>query len=117
MEVEVEIDVLAEYVQRTEGGAGGGRRKKGPFRDRPPCRDVILVCPHCQDPFEVASGNCLVFRHGVYKRNNRQISPHSSQATCEALMRDGQIYGCGKPVRAVYDPVKKEWGAEKCGYV
>lgn len=105
----VSVTVISEYVERRDYSDG--------WMMRPACKDVVLMCPHCDSPFEVISGNCLVFRHGVYISNGRQISPHASQSVCEKLVADGLIYGCGKPVKAVYDQAKKEWAAEKCDYI
>lgn len=107
--IRADIEVRAEYVQRALRNTG--------WAMRPPCQDVVLQCPHCDTPFLVAAGNCLIFRHGVYKDTGMQVSPHASKEMCERLIRDDLIYGCGMPVKAVYDYEKKEWSSAKCGWV
>lgn len=62
---------------------------------------IIEPCPHCGcyiliDKREL---NCRIFRHGAYKANIHQIPPHEIKVVCDALARDEQIFGCGKPFR------------------
>jgi len=66
-----------------------------------------VVCPHCGGWFRVKSTevNCTIFRHAVRRDNFEMIPPHSSQETCERLVAEEQVYGCGKPIR--FDP--KKW--------
>ena len=43
--------------------------------------------------------NCKIFRHGVYKNNNKQIEPHLNIKECDRLFNEKLIYGCGKPFK------------------
>ena len=56
-------------------------------------------CPHCHLMVQVSQNaiNCKIFRHGNYKDTFESIPPHASQLTCEELIREGKITGCGKP--------------------
>lgn len=65
---------------------------------------LIVSCPHCNDPVEIAQINCGIFRHGVYKHNYEPIPPHSSQSECNRLVFEGEIYGCGKPFQIRTEP-------------
>jgi hypothetical protein len=78
----------------------------------------IIECPHCNGEvfiyrIEIA---CRIFRHGVYKCNNEQISPHASKEECDRLINGEEIYGCGGPFKVRYDEDGKLIG-EKCGYI
>jgi hypothetical protein len=59
----------------------------------------IFVCPHCGDPIliEEKDYKCCIFRHGVYKKNNKPINPHASNKECERIKN--KIIGCGKPFK------------------
>ena len=61
------------------------------------------MCLHCQEPFVIAHKdfNCRILRHGVYKHNMQPINPHASKEECEALLRDGMIFGCAGPLQIV----------------
>ena len=78
---------------------------------------IIVTCPHCQLPFEVEEGNCLVFRHAVDKKTLAPIAPHTPQAECEKLLREEKILGCGKPLRLAYDKAARLWIGEICDYI
>ena len=61
---------------------------------------LIFQCPSCLLYIEVNEYelNCRIFRHGVIRDNKlTQIDPHSSKITCEQLVKNDKIYGCGKP--------------------
>ena len=45
--------------------------------------------------------NCRILRHGVYKCDMRHIPPHASKSECDALVRDGLIFGCGRPLQII----------------
>lgn len=68
--------------------------------------DYVFICKHCCQPFIVSGNdfNCRILRHGVYKHNMEHIPPHSSKEECDALVRDGLIFGCGRPLRIVDTP-------------
>lgn len=62
--------------------------------------DSYLVrCPHCDGTFDVRKDqiNCKIFRHGFYMTNGKHIDPHAPKETCDKLIAEGKIYGCGGP--------------------
>lgn len=68
----------------------------------------IFNCPHCDMFIEVEknSVNCSIFRHAYFfTRTNgdivltEQLNPHAPKEVCEKLVKEGKIYGCGKPFR------------------
>jgi len=63
--------------------------------------DIIVVCPHCQEPLLIEKINCGIFRHGVMKTTGKHINPHSSKKTCTKLLKQDLIYGCGKPFQII----------------
>jgi hypothetical protein len=73
----------------------------------------IIECPHCQMCIQIYKKdiNCKIFRHGVYKNNNKPIGPHASKSECENLIKENLIYGCGKPFK--FDGKK----IEICDYI
>ena len=78
---------------------------------------IIVSCPHCNEYIFTYMGefNCKIFRHGVFKKNNKQIDPHLCKIICDKLKKLDLIYGCGKP----YKLIKKDnvWKTEICGYI
>ena len=65
--------------------------------------DVVFTCLHCGSPFVIRKSefNCKILRHGVMKDTMKPMDPHAPKAECERLVREGLIYGCGKPMRIV----------------
>jgi hypothetical protein len=63
--------------------------------------DLIISCPHCNEPIIIDQLNCKIFRHGVLKTTIEQINPHASKIECEHYLTNNLIYGCGKPFRIV----------------
>lgn len=62
--------------------------------------------------------NCKIFRHGVFKKNMKQIPPHASKLQCDKWAKDDKIYGCGKPFRITQDKTSVSgFKAEICGYI
>jgi hypothetical protein len=59
----------------------------------------IVQCPHCNQYAEILVIACGVFRYGVFKESGMQINPHLPKDSCERLVADGLIYGCGKPFK------------------
>jgi len=76
----------------------------------------IIICPHCNDNILIYEKeiNCKIFRHGVYKHNNKQINPHASKVLCDELIKYNLIYGCGKPFSLV--KVNDNYIAHVCDY-
>lgn len=57
-----------------------------------------------------------LFRHMIYKKNNRQVSPDTSQSVYDDLIKRKHVTGCYKP----YMLYKKEDGSVstmKCSYM
>ena len=75
----------------------------------------VVICPHCQVQVIILEVNCQIFRHGVYKDNGEQLSPHASKEECDRAFVEGRIYGCGKPFRI--DIVEEKWIASSCDYI
>ncbi len=78
---------------------------------------LVLECPHCKEYFIVMKKelNCCIFRHAMLKSGGN-INPHASKCELEVYLKNGQIYGCGKPFRVI----KLENGtfsAEICDYI
>ncbi len=65
--------------------------------------DHTFTCLHCNEPFVVAHNefNCRILRHGVFKHNLQPINPHSSKEECDKYVRDGVIFGCGRPLQII----------------
>ena len=63
--------------------------------------NLIITCPHCNDPIIIDQLNCKIFRHGVFKQTNQQINPHASKLECEYYLINNLIYGCGKPFQII----------------
>jgi hypothetical protein len=69
---------------------------------------LIIECPHCKCQVEIMELNCKIFRHGVYKTNNKQINPHAPKSYCDYLAKNDLIYGCGKPFQIIQKDDKYE---------
>jgi hypothetical protein len=65
--------------------------------------DIVIICPHCKDPILIEQLNCGIFRHGSYKHNGQQIDPHANKETCDQLLVNGLIFGCGKPFQTLHN--------------
>ncbi len=75
---------------------------------------LIFCCPHCFDYVIVNKNeiNCSIFRHGMYK-SNTLMSPHESKEVCDRVVKNNEIYGCGKPFRILLNAKT----VEKCDYI
>ena len=80
--------------------------------------DLILKCPSCNNIVIINKKdiNCSIFRHGVFKNNNKQIDPHASKEICDKLVKESKIYGCGKPFKLIKNE-KNIYSAVKCDYI
>lgn len=56
-----------------------------------------IVCPHCEGIIELKKKHCGIFRHGIYKRNRKQIDQHAPKQFVDKLLKKNKIYGCGNP--------------------
>lgn len=65
----------------------------------------VKECPHCKESILLYHHelNCKIYRHGVFKDSLTQINPHSSKEDCESYIKNGLIYGCGKPFRIEFE--------------
>lgn len=81
----------------------------------------VFECPHCNLLVQVKEKDirCKIFRHAVYKANNKPIPPHANKDLCEKLLQKGLIHGCAKPFRLRYKNVndKSNFTAEICDYI
>jgi len=77
----------------------------------------IYQCPHCEDYIETDKEqlNCKIFRHGVFRKNGKQLPPHSKKNVCDQAKAKGLIYGCGKPYRITKN--QSQLAVEVCGYI
>jgi hypothetical protein len=75
--------------------------------------DLYLNCPHCGCMVVINEKdiNCGIFRHGVYKHNNKRIPPHTKKEKCDKLIKENKIYGCSKPFKYINGLL------EKCDYI
>ncbi len=77
---------------------------------------LIVQCPHCGGDVVIEQLNCKIFRHGIFKKNGKQINPHSPKSDCDMYVEKGLIYGCGKPFRVVVQD-NNTYKAEICDYI
>jgi hypothetical protein len=77
--------------------------------------NIIIHCPHCNDPIIIEQLNCKIFRHGVFKNDNIQINPHATKIECENYITNGLIYGCGKPFKII--EFYNDYHVEVCDYI
>ena len=73
---------------------------------------MILECPHCKIMIEIIELRCRIFRCGIFKNTFTQIDPHLSETKCNKLIKNDEIYGCGKPFC-----INKNDIVEKCDYI
>lgn len=78
-------------------------------------KDIILICPNCQDYFIMKKLNCGIFRHGVLIQNGNQIDPHATKELCNYYSNNKLIYGCGKPFRVLL--INNKFECEICDYI
>jgi hypothetical protein len=78
---------------------------------------IVVTCPHCNQEILIMKKefNCKIFRHGVYKKNLKQLDPHLNKIDCDRLKKEDLIYGCGKPFRLVES--NKNISAQICDYI
>ena len=79
---------------------------------------IYTKCPHCRESVIIDEKDiaCAIFRHGVFKKNDKQMNPHAPKKVCDRLFKKGLIYGCGKPFKLVKD-ASGNYIAIICGYV
>ena len=77
---------------------------------------IIVQCPHCGGDVIIEQLNCKIFRHGIFKKDGKQINPHASKEDCDKWLEKELIFGCGKPFRVVAQE-EKTYKAEICDYI
>jgi len=81
---------------------------------------LIVICPHCKDYVLIEKLNCCIFRHAILKANGKQIDPHASKQKCDLLIKNEEIYGCGKPFKIIITKSNlnnKIYSTEICDYI
>lgn len=68
-----------------------------PQQQQPLIENFFIECPHCECMMCIEKVNCGIFRHGVEIQTGKQIDPHAPKEVCDELIKNGLIYGCGKP--------------------
>ena len=59
----------------------------------------IIDCPYCKSQIMIVTYACRIYRHGAYKKNNKQIGQHLSEKTVDELLSLDKIYPCGRQFR------------------
>ena len=77
----------------------------------------FFKCPHCLDEIIVHNQelNCRIFRHAIMKDTYIQVDPHLSKISCEKLIEENKVIGCGKPFEIIYT-IKDGYIAVVCDY-
>ena len=77
--------------------------------------NIIVTCPHCNEPILIEQLNCCIFRHAILKSNNTQINPHATKEECDYYINNVLIYGCGKPFKII--EIDNELKTVICEYI
>ena len=77
--------------------------------------NLIITCPHCNNPVLIEQLNCKIFRHAVLKNTNQQINPRASKDECNKYISNDLVYGCGKPFKII--EYNQQYKAEICDYI
>lgn len=84
-------------------------------------KTYVFECPHCNFLVQVKESDlrCKIFRHAVYKANNKPIPPHASKDQCDKLLEQDLIHGCAKPFRLITKKIAgfPQYTAEICDYI
>jgi hypothetical protein len=54
--------------------------------------NIIITCPHCTNIIIIEQLNCHIFRHGVFKLDGKQISPHTPKELCDLYVKHENEY-------------------------
>jgi hypothetical protein len=77
--------------------------------------NLIINCPHCNEPVIIDELNCKIFRHAIFKNSGLQINPHATKLECDNYIENNLIFGCGKPFRII--DIDNKYDIEKCDYI
>ena len=58
-----------------------------------------MNCPWCNIGIFIDEVNCGKFICGVSRESWHQVNPHAPKQHCDELVRDGLIWGCGRPFK------------------
>ena len=77
----------------------------------------FFQCPNCEGDIIVEKNqlNCKIFRHGIYKKNYKQVDPHLSYEKCKELIENDNVIGCCKPFQ-IYSKDNKLF-VRTCDYI
>ena len=78
--------------------------------------DLIIFCPHCNEPVLIDKLNCCIFRHGTLIISGKQIDPHATKELCDFYVEKNKIYGCGRPFQIIKND-KNKLVAIVCDYI
>lgn len=70
--------------------------------------NIVVICPHCNEPILIEKTNCCIFRHGVLKINGKQINAHASEDLCNFYIKQKLIIGCGNPFQVILNENSKD---------
>jgi hypothetical protein len=77
--------------------------------------NLIINCPHCNEPVIIDELNCKIFRHAIFKNSGLQINPHATKLECDSYIENNLIFGCGRPFRII--DIDNKYNIEKCDYI
>jgi hypothetical protein len=80
-------------------------------------KDIVVICPHCNEPVLIEQLNCKIFRHGRLINNGHQVDPHATKEVCDYFVSNNMIYGCGKPFRIINSEQDGTFVAIVCNYI
>lgn len=78
--------------------------------------EIVIICPHCDEPVLIEQLNCKIFRHATLVSNNTQINPHASKEECDFFIKNKLIYGCGMPFQ-ILEKSDGTFSAVICEYI
>lgn len=70
--------------------------------------NILVFCPHCNEPIIIENLTNHSFRHGIYKSTLKQIPLFITDELSADYVKNGLIYGCGKTFMILQD-------TENCG--
>lgn len=84
----------------------------------------LLTCPHCDGNIQIQENqiNCSIFRHAIWKNPVREMktpfNPHAPKKEVDAALKNGEIFGCGKPFKFKYiNKTTKRGKLVECDYI
>lgn len=98
------------------------RLSSGNVRDRTPLSDIDSdpgVQLRTGDRVRVRSGPTSTYENAqiLSVQQGQQIPPHASKRTCDELVAQGLIWGCGKPFKLIRGASGRVETAKICDYI